>query len=45
MALNWWRFRPDKPAFGALAATNLVIHNARDIISLKLTCPSDPGAR
>ena len=35
---------PDKPAFGALAVTNLVAANAADVITLKLTCPADPGA-
>jgi hypothetical protein len=32
-----------RPAFGPLAPQNLVITNAAGLISMKLTCPEDPG--
>ena len=32
-----------KPQFGALAVANLQITNVNNAITIKLTCPSDPG--
>jgi hypothetical protein len=34
---------PAVPSFGELAPQNLVIANASDVVSLKLTCPTSPG--
>jgi hypothetical protein len=35
---------PGNPQFGDLAPQNLVITNVAGVITLKLTCPADPGA-
>ena len=34
---------PERPQFPSLAPQNLVITNASGVITLKLTCPNDPG--
>jgi hypothetical protein len=34
---------PAHPLFGNLAPQNLVITNASGVVTLKLTCPTDPG--